>query len=932
MHNIFLCYANLRLVEARQLRQDLVQLGQSVWMDKPSSLSDRETSIEALGLPPGLQHQKVIFEAIAESAAFLVHDSLPLRNSSYCTSEFEYARRLGIRVAVITDPLLPDDHWDWSWVMRADREALQALTDLLDERLDLALAHLRLSAEMDRGSAEQTSRVRRVLSPAARHRLADAKMLLAAEVALNAPRISDAQRGHALRVVDHERSRIQDRRRLGIAAVGLILAAVVGTLFFLRAEGRHQDEARSDQARASSLRFARQATDLLGSDTEAALTAARHALSLDNKVTTRETLQRVLSRREISVLRPIPIRNYSSGAVSADGSRLVFNYGRGLVVLDASGTLLGDLPLSSPIGSQQVTFVSPTQVLAVLRDSGRLVSIDLGTEAVTQLSDREVTAFAQGSEGRIWWADEEGTVGFVDSSGEEVPVLGDQGTVLALEPGPELLTLLTDDDVVRRFSVQGEQLTLTWETDLATIRTPPARTESPDSPEMWRTVRNLGQIESVRNSLRAPMLLPCGDRTQVMLSRRQSLWQTVHVELDAQGRPTSPFSSGSSMWGAACLPTGNAFGIGIMNRAVTSLPSSGWVPVGVSRPSDSNAFSTVATRDGGSPVAIAYSSGRIEILAQGAPLSRSVGGAMSAAVLPGDQVLLQMLNGDLFAVSLDSRVPATAVGHLADPLSPLVVATSRGAIGFAGNAVHQLGPKGIIRTWPQGGAVKGITSTAEGDRVVATLADRSLKVIDLADGHQTSLSSPDTPAGDVLTSVAMDGDHFYGITDRGTVIHAAATDGRLLRSIEGVATSVCVTPQHRVVVVGSDGSVRLFSSSLEQEAIKEVSAQPQSLQCNRLTGDVMVQAELGAVALSGRNLELRQVVPDARGELQISPEGTRAISFVPFERSHSGTVVDMTTLRSRASKGDPVPAPGAISISSETQDTLAQLATWRPLG
>lgn len=876
LYKIFVSYAHANAVRAVQVFTDLVEAGQTVWMDEVNRPESEEFQ-DFVGVPAGQRHRDVIEQAIRESAAFVVVDSRAWRASQYCQEELAIARAAGKRVAVLAESTLPPLAIDGISVLGDDIDGLVAR---LEVHVDVALAHTRL--EQTRQGVSHPHWVARLLGEP--ERLADATLLLSTEPAPDVPRPTPEQLAFATTVVETAQQQRRVRARVATGFVAVLSALVVLTSWAAVTAGQDAVRAEAASRLSRSLEASEQAIRGSGSQARA---LAGLAWALDQNSESRSAVSVTAAADRLLRVLPAPNMPDLKQLVSLPGGWFVASDGRRLVTLhaeDRETTTSENLP--RVIGKTPLV-ASGHYVVAISRadDVGRreLYRYQFQTGEVLWSRLTGVTALGPGPD-EAWLGYDDGSVGRYVPESDAVEVLGQaNGPVTAIAATPHAVVALTAD--ARVHSWERQRTDSEWTVDLARIEAPMpgADRAGPDSFADDKLASRLPTGDT--RQLDLDRVVVCGDRVHVLVgSTHTGFPSSNHITLTTSGVAVTPFRSTPAS-SFACYGEGSLVGAGAFMTEIAVRGSDRGFPEGLLSMDDRFDASAVAATDHG--FAVMTGQGELRISGTDPATVRNVGAASFVAPV-ADGFLLQDLTGGLWFVR--GTEAAARLGTLNVPLGRSH-ALRDGVVATGGSRLYQLGSEGVVRHWPLADGITSIAISADGDTALL-VAPKEITLRPLSEAPSRTVELAGLREDESARQAVMDGEDLYVWTSDNRLVRLDAT-GTLRSAWENTGLNRAVLAarpglSEGVVVAGSDGVARVLDREFRLVAARAVGAVGALMLTSPDAGMVAVVLQAGRLMiLDGETLEVRQVVsfaPKGPSDIQLSTDGRLLAVFEPYVR------------------------------------------------
>ncbi len=890
MFKIFLSYAHVDLGRAMSIYRRLEELGNTVWMDdaRPEVGQSSEAFV---GVPAGERHEAVIERAVEQSATFLICDSSAWRGSDYCQRELTMARTAGTRIAVLSDPNLPP-------LLPQDQALLENdLDDLaikLEERMDLALAHLKFRPRVQTEQADSSWKDRLFGEP---ENLRDARLLLASSPTPDSPTISEDIRSRAQSVVVEAATRRQKRRRIGLGLIAILLVLAVLSV-------AASVSSINDSKRAQELTLNAQSLDLASQSMRAdgweAFNLAAAAWELDQNPESASAVAVARSAIEQTVINDvtplIPPRQLSG----LPGDRWIASNKKELVVFDRFGKTIDRRPFLQSVDDTPLVISDDNAYVVSAPDKYGNRSLQIysaGGKSLRLISLRGVPVIGSGPDGEVWLATNSGDVGIYNTETFTVDYL--LGTLVgeptAIAGTSSSIVVLSSEGLLQSFLYEGSELSPWWTQDLTDLHVPfpevgPA---DPDQPANDSTSASLDLAQ--RRAPEHDRLIWCGEQLHVLIGQEHEFYDVVtpnprHIILHEDGNPASPFGTMKSSSSFACQTDGNLLGLGYDMTEPAQSQSGQTVPLTLATTADRFKFTTIGARQ--DTLATITHVGELRITGPLAPTVRQVGGAYFAWSLP-DGVLLQDLIGNLWLV--DGSKPASFIGTVNTPLAQPKT-RGAGAVAAVGEMLYQMDSSGIRNEWPQDERINLLELSDDGMTAVL-LTETAIRLQPLSDAQPTIVPVPELNLDETIHGLALDGSALFIRTNQGRVLRLTE-DGSVQAVWDGENAARFVPrpgPDEGVAVVSRDGVVRLLDGDLNQLATRHVGALGRDMDMSHTTGLIAVTTQASKLlVLDGETLELTQVEsapsPDELYySLGFNAAGDELITFRPYLRSSANS-------------------------------------------
>lgn len=911
MYKIFISYAHAEKDRADRVYRTLLSLGQTVWMDEATA--DR-TDLAApgsdfLGVPAGQRHAEVIADAIGESATFLICDSLAWRDSEYCHEELRAAQVQGTRIVVLDAPALDPLSVE---ALHGDDDRLDDVVATLEQRAELALAHLRLD-QARRATTKHPGWWGRLFGNSGR--LADANLVLTEPPGVDAPRTRPELTAFATQVVRAAAAGRRSRLRVSLTllVVLALLASVAGWLG-LRAS-RDAAAAVASEHRAESLYLASQS---LAAGLPESLPLAERAWAADHNPDSRSALAVARSARRLTEVTKVSDTYAPRQLLQLDDGRFAITDRSRLIVVDPAGGQR-TIALSRNLGAAAIAEVDgwiyavPVNNVGV----GQLVrtSIADGSQVISKIVG--VTAMAA-ADGVVWIATKDGRIGRYDADADALSTAATLGAqVTALEVTGTLVRALTIDRDLVVLSRTGDLLSKLSTVKLDSVKAAVPRSDiGPDQlPGSDQTaVFRVPDHSSL--AVASDRIMTCGSTTHVLLGLRiLSFTSILHIGFDQAGTPVTPFARVGAATSLACQPDGDLLGAGLLQGRPVVFAGGQTAPADFITVADRFGATAVAPlREGG--VAVIDSNGLLKQVRTDRPTTRALG-TVSFVASVGNSFIAQDLNGDL--VRIDGNRPAIRVGHLSDALRWTI---SRAGTTIAGSdrVVYRLAEGGITGQWALPGPVSSFSLDSEGKQALLLIDDRILVQPLDATPHRY-VPEPSLRTDERLIDLAMDSGALFAKTSKGRILRLDPATGKVIASWEvngsvRLLIDVRPGPAVGVVVHTSDGIVRLLDANLHELAARPLGVPGGVLQSSVATGLVMTTIQPGRViVLDGESLELRQEIePNAsllpNSQILLTADGDAVGIINNYTRGTSDSLVDMVQLRDTVTQSGVLPPLG----------------------
>ncbi len=913
MYKIFLSYGHSDKERASDVYRQLTELGQTVWMDEAPTDSNGPGAF--LGIPAGQRHADVIQAAIAESATFLICDGRAWRDSDYCQHELRMAEDAGTRIAVLDDPDLepldlPAIHFP--------SLALSTLVEALEERVELAFAHVRLS-DANRGDSQPGWWEGLFGNP---ERLADANLVLVEPPALDAPRSSPELLAYAQKVIGAAAAGSVRRRRVGVSILAVLTAlAVLAVISGLNAS-RDAGIAQAQQRTAESLYLARES---LAAAQPESVSLASEAWAKDHNSDTRAAMTVATAdtrayqvSKLTGVASPMQMRALSDDRFAvSEGSRIVVGTPNG-----PSTTI--QLP-------DQISFAPLMQAgnslyaRRILDESSRLVRIPLDAGAEESLSQVEgVTAETQSGD-TIWLATRTGEIGVYDPVGDTLqPRLRLEHTVTALAVEGSMLLALTPDAHLLKFDLGTAEPHQVADLDLSTLTAPSIPATGLDQDSDSTASQHFVLPNSTLRTTVMDRIVDCGTTTHVLVGTRTGPFrEAIHVGLDASGKPMTPFTTRSGVTSFACARDGELVSTGPLSARLETYSPGQAAPGGMVSLNDRLSYTAITNTPDGEIASINGDGRLVRSTAAGAS-TRQLGTAAFIAPL-GSDLIAQDLNGDLLSVS-GSR-PATRIGRLTDQLVWYLNRRDTTVVG-SDQGIYLVQPGGIVRSWPRPAGLSA-RSLDLGGRNLLLLLPGGIELLPLDGGPPTQIPLPRLNASEELNDLAMRDNDLFASTDQGRVLRLDVASGQVVASWQSpdapqTLIDIAAGPEPGLIVYSCDGIVRRLDRDLNTVASRFLGPMGTVLRVDVETRTVLAATQARrVVVMDGTTLEPQQSVTaaDLTADAFLTGAEGQLVLVRTFLRAKTGEAPNMQPLRQQVTRTGvlPEPADGENDIDASVE-------------
>lgn len=900
MFKIFLSYAHVDVELAMSIYRRLVGRGNTVWMDdaRPDASHAAE---EFVGVPAGESHRTVIENAIGLSATFLICDSPAWRASEYCREELVMARNAGTRLAVLSDPSLPQLLPDDQALTNSD---LGDLSARLEERVDLALAHVRFRAGIHTAQGRKSWKD---LILGETENLRDARLVLASRPTPDSPRISEDIRSRAQSVVVGAAMLRRRRRRISFGLIAILLVLALLSIGASVRSTRDSTRARELALNSQSIDIASQSLRAMGWN---ALSLATDAWELDQNPESQSALSVARCATEqivVNNVTPIVPARQVSGL---PGERWLVNNKKELILFDRFG---------NTIDRQSFRFAVDDVPLVISGDEAYVLSSDDHGNRALQIYSAGAKSLrfnfiggarviGSGPDGEVWIVTDSGDVGLYNREAFSVDFSGTiTGEPTAIAATASSVSVLNSEGLLQSLLREGSQLSPLWTLDLTelSVPIPEVGPADPDQPATDSTSANLNLDQT-----RAPgldRLIWCGEQLHVLIGQQHEFATIVtpnprHISLHPDGTPASPFGTMKNSSSFACQTSGALLGLAYgRTKPAESQPGQA-VPISLVCSSDRLRSTAIGARQ--DALAAMTHLGELRITGSLTPTARQVGGAYLAwAVQEG--VLLQDLIGNLWLIN--GSEPASFVGTLNTPLArPKTRGT--GAVATSGRTLFQLDSSGIRNQWLQPERID-LLELADDGMTAVLLTDTAIRLQPLSDASAVTVPIPELNLDETIQGLALDGSAIFVRTNQGRVLRLNE-DGSVRGVWGGERVSGFVPrpgPSEGVVVASRDGVLRLLDGDLNQLAARPVGAPGKYIDMSDTTGLIAVATQASKLlVLDGETLGLTQVESapppnDPYYLLSFGSAGDALITFRPYLRTSPNanglaTYVDMNSI------------------------------------
>ncbi len=804
MFDFFISYGHDEAPAAFGIAERLTTLGETVWIDDPDNLRQAQAVV---GIPAGEQHWTVIRDAIADAATFLVVDGRDWRESDYCLNELAEARKIGVRVAVVTDD---PAHWD--------AEAVTLAVPGGEDALVAALA-----------PGDQAAAARILIAAAA----ADDKPLGLADRWLGSGRLSEAARtvlaspGTALQPVApdglvvfaqqvHRAAQRRRRRWINGAVAGATAVALLAGASFVSfaAAGQDRLSAEADAGRARSLELAVQA--LAAQSTDEGRRLAEEALAVQDTREARTALAVRTAEQRAAAVMFLPEHDYREASFSPSGRRFALSYPSGVVFADIDGQVITDLGTDRfnatafldddtallVSRTTDATFTAVEKVM--LNERGRRVPLATTSQIVQELRRAE--------DGTIWW-EGHGHMGRFDPASDSFSTDAFRSPDAAVEIAGQALIRLGSDGVVERLELP---LTLdqtpTWAVRLADLEALVPDTQGPDRSGDAQGAR---KADEAAGEAFGYQLKVCGDQIHVVTTHGYPQ-PDAHVALSLDGVPVSPFTFRHGIATMACLPSGDVWPGGILHTRLAALPSQAWAPHGFIAEGERQIPKRMIQSSDGSWTAVVLPSGEVRVVGSAPEQARTIGQAMQASALSGGASVVQLLDGSFWRVAPgQASVP---VGRDDEPWHALGAAGPDLALVASTSEVGVMTPDGLGTRWARKADLTRARPTVAGDGFVLRSTTEVWRYTWDAPAGEP-LRAPVLNEAETLGDVMLDGETLYVTTQHGRflAVDAATGETRAETSLGVAGVSLLAPGADGPLVLTPDGALTSYDRSLAKQ-------------------------------------------------------------------------------------------------------------------
>jgi hypothetical protein len=802
IYDAAISYAGSEAAEADRLADALEHAGLSVWLDRLRRRVSEQGPHEAM-VPAGVEHWRVISEAIDHSATLVVLDSPRWRERDYCQNEFAHAVLRGKRVIAVGTggPEAPRA------AVRVNAGNFAGVADAVADGREVSSAHARLTV-----AAHLSGPRRERWSTAVAE--SDAKLFAGADLdALGITLTPDVEAclGSTLRLGARNRRLASV---LTVCVVSVLAALALVAVIAAGAAQSSRDRARSAERHVQALADA--ADSEASTNTVERLRLAESAAALEQSTTTVGALRDALGSLSEGVTETgLPEVTATGVAVSNDGRSIAAVFATGSVVLVnvAGGSAPRVLPANLDAGGAPVFSPDGSRVVFVNGHTGTANVLDMhdgSTHQVAGTANLVGVVFASATE----------ALG-VARSGEVVQFDPATPQVAARNvgavPGPVRAATLTRDST-------GGAVSLATLDDAMNLNVgqPGGR------PELDVHI----DVSPGPYSLAWESIHVCdGDLSVLTTDIADGAGPAFAIPYTVT--PSGHAAATGSMihsFGLVCLPGGGALASDPL-QGQESFPEEGSKIVGFTRPVSERVGYAVASSENDEWAAAVGSDGSLRVVDLRA-VGRSLKVPSAAVLAPSSPPLVLARDGTLQTVSAGGEIQriASTVGA-GGPVRGAYLDPTLGTVVANGREVLVVRSGHLIRRVHPGAEIETIRpDTLEGG-TVASLRDGRLMFVPLAGaGGNVNIGLPadlSADGGELTDAVTLSSGDLAAASSNGSVDVLAFPGGRELRHARVAAPgdlSLAAAGGHLVVGEG-DGTVEDLNEQLVMLQARRVLAE-----------------------------------------------------------------------------------------------------------
>ncbi|WP_404498097.1 toll/interleukin-1 receptor domain-containing protein [Arthrobacter sp. GAS37] len=859
-----LSYASADRDRATLVADSLRSQGFSVWMD---TAAREAAGLELPGIPSGQQHWPTITDAIDEASTFLVLETRAWHASEYCRREHEYARSLGKRIAALG---MPHAGKPIKTIARGPEEDPQCLITLLSAGDETAAIHARLVSELNSIGKIGTGRSR-----INRPQIRDAEFLSTAPLSQLGMSTNDILQERITQLLRAGRRRRRQLRGAALSFLAILLTlSVVSVLAWQQAS--LSNAAASERASyVTSLQLAQQA--LHADTTAASLDLAQRGVNLSDNEATHGALKAVQAsayRSTAVITAGVP----SAAAVANDGQTALVVQGDSLYVVEAIADGVAKIPFDGRPKSRLA--MSPDgQTGYTLDTSNNLICINVKERRATVTPQQNVISISLAPDGAIWWLDKEGEL----FRSESCPTGAKTATATGINA---TIAFLVADSSTRLFT-----LTDSGEVEIRAL----PEAGRPVGAPLHRTVLSSIPLEGsssvgdVPDLSKTNAILQCGDTIHVVAGFKKALGADVHVAFSADGEATSPRTVSTPTAGIGCTMKGQAWAAPTLLDHAIALPASAAYPTDEIDSRDRQSRVVIANSPDSGHTVVVHPDGRVDFLTVSKERWAEAADHAAVAVPLAKGIVIIDTDG---TVKLKTTTDIAPIGSLGAPPNPETAATADTAYVAAGDKVFAISSHGISRSVALPGPAHAVSLSPDSRTVVIS----GPGYVDELDADLASsprqLSGAGLPDGELVSSVTVDGTRRVLGTDYGRVLVADSSGGILAQASTGVAgiTKASVLPDHNIVVVGGDGTIRRYSPDLKLLTAHLFGPMAVGLQVSQDGGTLLISlsGNFSVWAVDAATLEPIAKVATRTQDIRlvnVSADGHTVVQLIPQEPS-----------------------------------------------